>query len=80
MQTPNRETGLQLPGPEQTQEPVYYMEAANGMTVRVPASRLEAWEAEQDKIRRGEVTGLTPEEKASVERILSRIFGDQRKP
>ena len=75
MQMPN----MQPPKAQPTEE-VYYMEAANGMMVRVPASRLEAWEAEQDKIRRGEVTGLTAEEKASVERILSRIFGDQRKP
>ena len=31
----------------QTAEPVYLMEAANGMLVRVPQSRLEAWQEEQ---------------------------------
>ena len=56
-------------------EQVYYMEAANGMTVRVPESRLEAWQAEQDKIRRGEAPKLTEPEKQSIDRILNRIYG-----
>ena len=77
MQTPNTQQGLQLPKAQPTEE-VYYLEAANGMMVRVPASRLEVWEAEQDKIRRGESTGLTPEEKESVERILSMIYGERQ--
>ena len=59
-------------------EQVYYMEAANGMTVRVPASRLEAWEAEQDKIRRGESSEQREYGKKLVEGILSRIYGQNR--
>ena len=35
-------------------EETIWAEAANGMMVRVPLSRYEAWKAEQDKIRRGE--------------------------
>ncbi len=30
-----------------------YDTAANGLTVRIPADRYEAWKAEQDKIRAG---------------------------
>lgn len=60
-------------------EQVYYMEAANGMTVRVPASRLEGWQAEQDKIRNGEVQGLTASERRSIDRILNRIYGPKQK-
>ena len=60
--------------PSQAEE-YYYMEAANGMTVRLPASRLEAWEAEQDRISRGEAPKLTAAEQDSIDRILNRIYG-----
>lgn len=56
-------------------EEILYMEAANGMIVRVPASRLETWEAEQDKIRNGEAPELTEAEQRSIDRILDRIYG-----
>lgn len=60
-----------------TPEEAYYMEAANGMIVRVPASRLEAWQAEQDKIRRGEKPELTEAERRMKEAILDKIYGKQ---
>lgn len=36
------------------EETYYYMEAASGDLVRVPASRAKAWSERQDAIRRGE--------------------------
>ena len=56
-------------------EQVYYMEAANGMTVRVPESRMEAWQAEQDRQRSGLGLQLTESEKQLKEELLARIFG-----
>ena len=56
-------------------EQVYYMEAANGMTVRVPESRLEAWQAEQDRQRSGVGLQLTESEKQMKEELLAKIFG-----
>lgn len=38
------------------QEDTIWAEAANGMMVRIPISRYEAWKAEQEKIKRGEST------------------------
>ena len=61
--------------PKPTHEPVYLMEAANGMLVNVPESRLEAWEAEQDKLRKGENLELTKAERESINRILDAIYG-----
>lgn len=63
------------PTPKPTSEPVYLMEAANGMLVNVPESRLEAWEAEQDKLRKGENLELTKAERESINRILDAIYG-----
>lgn len=57
-------------------ENVYYMEAANGMTVRVPESKLEAWQAEQERIRSDpKASELTEQEKQFKERILREIYG-----
>ena len=56
-------------------EQVYYMEAANGMTVRVPESRLEAWQAEQERQRKGIGLQLTESERQMKEELLARIFG-----
>lgn len=57
-------------------ENVYYMEAANGMTVRVPESKLEAWQAEQERIRNDPKSSeLTEQEKQFKERILREIYG-----
>lgn len=72
---------IEEPPAEQNQglpEEAYYMEAANGMMVRVPASRLEAWQAEQDKIRRGEKPELTEAERRMKEAILDTVYGKQQ--
>ena len=76
----NMPRGLELPNlePSKKQEPMYLMEAANGMLVRVPESRLEAWEAEQDKQRRGENLQLMKSERESIDRILNAIYGPNR--
>ncbi len=71
---------IEEPPAEQTPdapEEAYYMEAANGMMVRVPASRLEAWQAEQEKIRCGEKPELTEAEQRMKEAILDNIYGKQ---
>lgn len=74
--------GLQLPGLENSssgrEETVYYMEAANGMTVRVPESRLEAWQAEQERQRRGEGLQLTSSERKIKEMLLAQIYGSKK--
>ena len=61
----------------QEQEPVYYLEAANGLTVRVPESRLEAWQAEQDRQRSGK-SSLNATQRRLVESIVSDLYGSQR--
>lgn len=54
------------------EEPIYLMEAANGMHVRVPHSKLEAWEAAQ----RGEGPRLSEETKQRlIDRIVADIYG-----
>ena len=68
--------GLELPRLEQ--ETVYYLEAANGMTVRVPQSKLESWQAEQDKQRRGIKRELTPAELRFKEQLLEKIYGPKK--
>ena len=60
------------------QEPAYYLEAANGLTVRVPESRLAAWQAEQDRQRRGIGLELTDSERRAKERILEKIYRSKR--
>ena len=62
----------------QQQEPVYYMEAANGMTVRVPESRLEAWQVEQERQKRGEGLQLTSSERKIKDTLLERIYGPKK--
>lgn len=57
---------------DSSSEEVYYMEARNGMTVRVPASKLDAWQAAQQK--EGPVE-LTPQEQRFVEKMVERIYG-----
>lgn len=59
-------------------ETVYYVEAANGMTVRVPENRLEAWQAEQDRIRNNPDTAkLTEKEQMLVDAIVRDIYGSK---
>ena len=77
----NNPDGLQLPSLQENTAPkeqVYLMEAANGMTVRVPESKLESWLAEQDKQRRGIKRELTPQELRFKEQILARIYGPKK--
>ena len=58
------------------QEPIYYMEAANGMTVPVPESKLEAWLAEQDRIKNDPAAAeLTEADKKLRDAILHDLYG-----
>ena len=50
------------------------MEAANGMQVWVPESRLEAWQQEQQRQKQSGGT-LTPEQEKMVRQIVERIYG-----
>lgn len=59
----------------QPTETYYLMEAANGMLVRVPESKLESWQAAQDKQRQGIKLERTPQEQRFVKEILSTIYG-----
>lgn len=56
-------------------ETIYCMEAANGMTIRVPESKLDAWQDEQDRLRSETETELTDAEKKLRDRILRDIYG-----
>ena len=58
------------------QETIYYMEAANGMVVPVPESKLEAWQAEQDRIKNDPAAAeLTEAEKKLCDAILHDLYG-----
>ena len=66
---------LTLYGLKPPAETVYYMESANGMTVRVPESKLEAWHAEQDRIRNDPAAAeLTEAEKKLRDAILHDLY------
>lgn len=59
-------------------ETVYYLEAANGMTVRVPESKLESWSAEQKKLKAEMAEGKQPRpDPKMVEALLSKIQSKQ---
>lgn len=59
-------------------ETYYYMESANGMTVRVPESELESWQAEQDRIRSNPASAkLTDKEQLLVDAIVRDIYGSK---
>lgn len=47
-------------------ETVYYMEAANGMIVRVPESKLDAWQAEQEHIKNNPKASELTSKKSSL--------------
>lgn len=69
-----KEQGLSLPKVEGAQEPVYLMEADNGMLVRVPESRLAAWEAAQ----RGEGPKIPEDVRQRLrDSLVSRIYGSR---
>lgn len=56
-------------------ETAYYMEAANGMTVRVPASKLDAWQAEQERIKNDPAAAeLTEDEKKLRDAIIHDLY------
>ena len=56
------------------QETVYLMEAANGMLVHVPDSRLETWQAAQDAQRAGNAPEQTPERHILADRIVQDFY------
>lgn len=57
------------------QETIYYMEAVNGMTVRVPESKLEAWQAEQDRLKNDPAAAeLTEKEKEMVRKYVHELY------
>jgi len=79
--------GLSLEAQEQVQEPisagadysgqgvretVFYLEAANGMMVRVPASKLESWQKAQEEVRNG--TFKTNEE--MLDEYMLSVYGE----
>lgn len=66
------------PAPSKEVERVFYMEAANGMTVRVPESKLDSWMEAQERRKNGESSPeLTEQEKKLKEAILERIYGSK---
>lgn len=76
MEQNKQQLGLQPALPEE--EPVYYLEAANGMTVRVPESRLEAWEAAQKQQRQQKGSReRSTTQKRLIESIVSAVYGSK---
>lgn len=67
-----RDYGLALPGSSPAQETTYLMEAANGMLVRVPENRLEAWQQAQKSGAADRP--LTEAERSLIDRIVQRIY------
>ena len=65
------------------EETHYLMEAANGMLIQVPESKLESWEAAQYELCKNPTSnpsGLTPEQKEYIKkRILDDIYGLKEK-
>ena len=58
----------------QPKEAVYLMETSDGFLVRVPESRLEAWEQAQKEAE----APLTPSEQRVKDKILSMFYGEDR--
>ena len=54
-------------------ETMYLMEAANGMLVRVPESKLDVWQKQQDALRAGEKPGSGAERLHA--KLRERILG-----
>ncbi len=57
---------------EQSRETAYLMETSDGFLVRVPESKLEAWEQAQKEA----AAPLTPTEQRVRDRILSELYGE----
>lgn len=68
-------TSAAAPPADSGPEPVYYLENANGMIIQVPASRLDAWQAEQERQRKGEGLELTEIEQEIKRSIMQQIYG-----
>ena len=77
--TTNEQQGLQLPSLQENstsqEEPVFLMEAQNGMLVRVPQSKLESWQATQSSAA---APGLTAAEQRLRDRIMQDLYGSKR--
>jgi len=57
---------------EAKEERVFYMTAANGMSVRVPESKLESWLKGQEEIR----NGTYKRDEQAIDEIMLSIFGE----
>ena len=58
-------------------EAIYYTEAANGMTVRVPENKIDEWLEQQEAIRNGTSSPqLTEAEQRLVDSIVQDLYGD----
>ena len=75
MKEKNRDYSLERPLQTSQQEPVYLMEAKNGMLVRIPQSKLESWLAAQNS---GATPGLTEAEQQLRDRILHDLYGSRK--
>lgn len=75
----NEQQGLQLPSLQENStsqaEPVFLMEAPNGMLVRVPQSKLESWQAAQNSAA---APGLTAAEQRLRDRIMQDLYGSKK--
>ena len=81
MKTPtNKHQGLQLPSLQENStsqtEPVFLMEAQNGMLVRVPQSKLESWQAAQEAGVPDEP--LSQAEQRLIDSLVQRAFGSKK--
>ena len=56
------------------QEKIYLMEDKDGFTVRVPESKLEAWQKAQSE----EPAPLNKAEQQLVDKIVQRIYGGRK--
>lgn len=70
-------SGMTLPTAAEAAQPErYLMEAANGQMVWVPADKLEAWEAAQ---QRGTLSpGILKYKQQIKDRILQEIYGSKK--
>lgn len=60
-------------------ESIYFMEAANGTTVAVPESELDAWLAHQEELRKKSApVELTENEKILRDMILEQYYGSKK--
>ena len=75
----NEQQGLQLPSLQENStsqaEPVFLMEAQNGMLVRVPQSKLESWQVAQNSAA---ASGLTAAEQRLRDRIMRDLYGSKK--